>query len=102
SDGPVPVRRLHQPGVNVAPHAASLAASLRHCSERSSHLVECQVTEICEVVAVCNSALSDGWSKPRNGSIASGRGSHGTKPVALSAPRSDALFAAEVQFFLRF
>src|SRR5262245_20507718 len=48
SDGPVPVRRLHQPGVNVAPHAASLAASLRHCSERSSHLVECQVTEICE------------------------------------------------------
>jgi hypothetical protein len=36
SDGAVPVRRLHQPGANVAPYAPSLAASLRHCGERSA------------------------------------------------------------------
>src|SRR6202022_2176084 len=37
-DGTVPVRRLHQPGADVAPYPASLAARLRPCSQCPSYM----------------------------------------------------------------
>ena len=61
SNGPIAVRRLHQPGAHVAPHAPSLAASLRHCSERSPHLGKCsRHTAACRDDEPCTRGFAHG------------------------------------------